>query len=333
MRNMRGVALALVVMMALLTGIASCKPSLPSDILSQDDMGDILYDYHIALAMAESDPSTRSGGNIAYKLAVLKKHDVSEAEFDSSMVYYARHTEMLKQVYERISDKLSKEAVALGADANDLANFGDIASAGDTANVWNGARTMCLMTNKPLNSYSFSIPADTAFRKGDRLVLDFDAQFIFQDGMRDGVVVLAMQLKNDSVVSQLVHVQNSQHYTVQLEDNGRIGIKNVRGYFLLGNGDYAMENASMTTLKLMFLQHIRLVRVHQKEMPAASEPMDAQGDSLGHTQLEEMHMMPGHRPKPMPIENMEKGMDPSKGGGPARTALPARMNGPVKNKR
>ena len=42
----------LVGIVCLMEMMASCKPSLPGDVLSKGQMTDILYDYHLALSMA-----------------------------------------------------------------------------------------------------------------------------------------------------------------------------------------------------------------------------------------------------------------------------------------
>lgn len=127
-----------------------------------------------------------------------------------------------------------------------------------------------------LNNKSFSIAADSTYKPGDKFMFDFDAQFIYQDGMRDGMVVLAMTLQNDSVVTTNCRVTNSQHYSLQLEDFGRLGVKSVKGYFLLNKGDFTSEGSSSTTLKLMFVENIRLVRMHQKKVEA--KPEETKGD-------------------------------------------------------
>ncbi len=70
--------------------LAGCKPSVPSKYLSKGKMEDILYDYHIAQAMGEqsSNPATAC----TYRAAVFKKYHITQAQFDSSLVYYTRHT-------------------------------------------------------------------------------------------------------------------------------------------------------------------------------------------------------------------------------------------------
>ncbi len=258
---------------SLLFVLQSCKPTIPSKYLSKGDMEDILYDFHLAEAMTENVYEEGANADmIAYKEAVLKKHGVTSAEFDSSMVYYMRHTQLLHDVYVKVGDRLTAEAKSLGADVSEMGRFGDVAS-GDTANVWNGAKSLVLSTNKPFNYAAFSVPVDSGFHKGDKLMLDFETQFIYQDGMRDGVAVLAITFDNDSVASSYVRMSGSQHYNLQVEDRDSLGIKKVNGYFLLNMGDFASGSSSLTTLKLMFVQQIRLVRLHpRKEVkPVASE--------------------------------------------------------------
>ena len=298
-----------------LASLQSCKPTIPSQYLSKDKMEDILYDIHVAEAMAatEAQPGAENANMISYKEAILKKHEVTSEEFDSSMVYYMRHTKLLHDIYVKLGDRLTAEAQSLGADVNDMNRFGNVSS-GDTANVWNGARSMVLSASAPLNYSSFDIPVDSGFHKGDRLMLDFEAQFIFQDGMRDGVAMIAVTFKNDSVASGNIRMSSSQHYSLQLEDRDSLGIKSVKGYFLLNNGDFN-SSPSLTTLKLMFLQNIRLVRMHNRPQPAVdSNPpvSDASSAPSAPSQPGLRPRLSGSAPQPAPIPpvKMEMAKEP-----------------------
>lgn len=266
---MKKLMICLVAVMALLFCVSSCKPSLPSGVLSKGKMTDILYDYHLALAMAHMDDNGDKGQSLAYREAVLRKHDVTSAEFDSSMVYYMRHTELLEDVYKDLTDRYNNEITAMGGSAKEGGEFANLSATGDTANVWNLATSMVFMPVKPFNSTSFDIKVDSTFHKGDRLMLDFDAQFIYQDGMRNGVAMLAVQFGNDSIAQRTIMIQSTQHYSVELSDADSLGIKSVKGYFMLMNGDNGTDVSSQTTLKLMFLEHIKLIRMHPQK-PVAS---------------------------------------------------------------
>ena len=266
---MKKLMICLVAVMALLFCVSSCKPSLPSGVLSKGKMTDILYDYHLALAMAHMDDNGDKGQSLAYREAVLRKHDVTSAEFDSSMVYYMRHTELLEDVYKDLTDRYNNEITAMGGSAKEGGEFANLSATGDTANVWNLAASMVFMPVKPFNSTSFDIKVDSTFHKGDRLMLDFDAQFIYQDGMRNGVAMLAVQFGNDSIAQRTIMIQSSQHYSVELSDADSLGIKSVKGFFMLMNGDNGTDVSSQTTLKLMFLEHVKLIRMHPLKPVAA----------------------------------------------------------------
>lgn len=279
---MKKLMICLVAVMALLFCVSSCKPSLPGGVLSKGKMTDILYDYHLALAMAHMDDNGDKGQSLAYREAVLRKHDVTSAEFDSSMVYYMRHTELLEDVYKDLTDRYNNEITAMGGSAKEGGEFANLSATGDTANVWNLATSMVFMPVKPFNSTSFDIKVDSTFHKGDRLMLDFDAQFIYQDGMRNGVAMLAVQFGNDSIAQRTIMIQSTQHYSVELSDDDSLGIKSVKGYFMLMNDDNGTGVSSQTTLKLMFLEHIKLIRMHPQkpvESPAGSAS-SASSDSL-----------------------------------------------------
>lgn len=279
---MKKLMICLVAVMALLFCVSSCKPSLPSGVLSKGKMTDILYDYHLALAMAHMDDNGDKGQSLAYREAVLRKHDVTSAEFDSSMVYYMRHTELLEDVYKDLTDRYNNEITAMGGSAKEGGEFANLSATGDTANVWNLATSMVFMPVKPFNSTSFDIKVDSTFHKGDRLMLDFDAQFIYQDGMRNGVAMLAVQFGNDSIAQRTIMIQSSQHYSVELSDADSLGIKSVKGFFMLMNGDNGTDVSSQTTLKLMFLEHVKLIRMHPLKpvaSPSGSSP-SVSSDSL-----------------------------------------------------
>jgi hypothetical protein len=60
-------------------------------------------------------------------------------------------------------------------------------------------------------------------------------------------------------------------------DNDNLGIKSVKGYFMLSDGSFASDMPSSSTLKLMFVEHIKLVRMHQPK--AVQTPASSAGTS------------------------------------------------------
>ena len=248
--------------------LVSCKPTVPSDYIQPGDMEDLLYDYHIAMSMAAIKNATPTEQE-AYKLAVFKRHDVSESEFSKSLQYYMRHTERLKKMYENIDERLQKEARAQGASASDFSQYGEASLKGDTTNVWNKARAVILMPQSPDNYRYFEIQTDTTYHKGDQLTLEFDPQFIVQDGTREGVAVFSVTFGNDSVATETIRIYNEDHQVLSIRDNAHVGIKRVRGYFYM-----PQPQEASSTFRLLAVTNIKLIRMH-KSKTAATEASDS----------------------------------------------------------
>lgn len=283
-----------VLVVAFVTGVSllSCKPQVPGEYLQPDEMEDILFDYHIAAGMIDEDNGSAAEKN-ACQASVLKEHGVTQAMFDSSLVYYSRHCDRFQKIYENLSRRLGEEAVSLGASASDIGNFGDGMQRGDTANVWKESPACVLTTLSPNNVKSFCLEADTAFHKGDRIVLSMKTQFIFQDGRKDAVAMLAVRFSNDSVATRTVHIYESSNYDLTITDDARLGIKEISGFIILLDS----PGSSATTLKLMFVEGIRLVRCHL-DSTKADETDKSATDSLD---SQPSTSSPVNEPRPQPV--------------------------------
>lgn len=278
----------------------SCKPQVPGRYIQPDEFEDILYDFHLADAMAENE---EEGDADQYETtlnrqAVLRKYNISQAEFDSSLVYYVRHADRLHKIYENLSKRLSDEALALGASANDINRYGDLKSARDTSNLWRGVSSCVLMPDAPYNVMSFEMAADSTYHKGDRIIFSFNSDFIFRDGAKEATALLAVEFKNDSIASSFVRVSSNSSYSVTVADNDNKGIKAIRGFVYLDrkNADHK-DNA----LRLMSVYDIRLVRMRGNGQPVR-KPSDAAEVKAGDTLA-----------RPMPPEQ-ERQMRPVKAG-------------------
>ncbi len=253
--------------------LISCKPTVPSNYIQPGDMEKILYDYHLAMSLA-TQKGNSSQIQKTYKLMALKKHGVSESQFELSMRYYMRHTEKLHKIYENLSLRFEEEARIQGISENDLNQYGSLMLQGDTADIWNKAKSMVLTPYVPRNYEYFTIKADTSFHKGDKLMLNFDSKFIIQDGTRNAIVVLNVVFKNDSISSQTLHINSDSHQSLVLEDNDGLGIKSVYGYFLM-----AKPQELSSTFKLLILTNIRLIKMHVRGSEGNQpDSMKATGD-------------------------------------------------------
>lgn len=246
--------------------LVACKPSVPRGYIQPDDMEDILYDYYVSRAIAELQADGEGYDIDPYMTAVLDKHGVSEAEFDTAMVYYTRHADRLHIIYRNIAARMESDAVALGADAREISNFGADVALGDTADIWPTERHMVLIPAMPYNVLSYSIETDTSYHKGDRIVWSFDTQYLYQEGQKNAVAMLVMRYDNDSVASRTKNLTSSTHYTLELPKNDTLALKEVKGFICVLHD----ANATATTLKLLFVRNIRMIHTKGRGAPLRS---------------------------------------------------------------
>lgn len=76
----------------------ACQVKRPETVLSDKQMEDVLYDYHIAKALGEALSYNENYKRVLYVESVYKKYGITEAQFDSSMVWYARNPEVLSKI-------------------------------------------------------------------------------------------------------------------------------------------------------------------------------------------------------------------------------------------
>ena len=283
--------------------LAACKAGKPSGVLSESKMERILYQYHLAKGLALSADSSEIKGR-AYILAVLRDNGVSEAEFDSSLVWYYQHMEVLQKVYKRIGERLHNELGQTGAATNDVNRYSNLSSTGDTANIWNGRNYYLLSGNGFANRFTYELKADTIVQGGDQLLLNFRAQFVQKQGSRHAVACLAVEYANDSISHTLRHIYGSGDISLSLT-TARRPLRRVYGYL------YMISEWNVSP-HLLFIFSPSLVRIHTKPLPepepAAETPADSSASAPDTItpRVVPSSLNPGQmhsRPVPRKIEN------------------------------
>ncbi len=260
----------------------SCKPSVPGKYISQDMMAKILYDYHLAECIVSETQENDTLAMQAYKTRIFEKYGIKESDFDSSMVYYTRHTKLLEEIYTKVSDRLNAESTSLGINTSGAGDYGDITNSADTTNIWKSSQSLLLSPYAATNSFSFDIEADTTFHEGDKLMFDFDTQFIYQDGMRSAIAVMSVTYEGDSIETVTTQVTSTSHYHMQIENAGRLKIKRIKGFLLINN---ERSVTSATTLKLLIVSGIKMIKMRNAakdiipQVPADTIKADGQQPS------------------------------------------------------
>jgi len=237
-------------------------------------MEDILYDYHIGQAMAKADQSDGQTDfkKTKYFLSVLQKHGITQAEFDSSMVYYYSNLVRLKGIYTEVNERLADEANELGAAVGEINRYSQYKSTGDTASIWKGASDLLLIPRPGMNRYDFTIKADTTFHVGDTYMFQFTAEYIWQTGMKDVVVCFASKYEGDSIIQTVNHVSVSGLSQIRIPGHMEKRLKEMHGYIYVSKGDGTKADAR----RMMFISQIQFIRFHQKKTENDAVPETSQ---------------------------------------------------------
>lgn len=256
--------------------LAACKPGTPRKYIQPDKIEDIMVDYHLAVAMA-SEMDNGNDREVQKALlidAVLRKHGVTQAEFDSSMVYYYKRSDRFESMYRHIADRLDEQALRMGASESELGAFTNLGTTGDTANIWTGHTQALLMPVTPYNRLDFTVEIDSTFKRGDSFMLRFGSDYLYQDGARQGMAYIAVKYDTDTIVTRNMRFQTSDANELRVNDLDA-NITGIKGYFLVGEG---AENT--TTQRLVFLRNIQLIRFHNPEYEKENKKDSIAADSI-----------------------------------------------------
>ena len=258
-----------------LSTLLACKPTVPSKYIQPGDMEDLLYDYHVAQALASVDPMANYDfERTKYFMAVLKKHGVTQADFDSSMVYYYGHLDRLKPIYQEVNERLADEAKFVGASVGSGRYLG-YSTTGDTANIWKNTSDLILIPRPTMNRFDFTVEVDTSFYKGDSFVFQFMSEYLWQQGSKDAVVCIVTKYEGDSIIQTTNHVSVSGISQIHVPANREKKLKQMYGFIYLNAGPN-----DETTRKIMFISQMQLVRFHNKMMKNEAKNDTVQTDSV-----------------------------------------------------
>ena len=234
--------------------VSACQVKRPDVVLSDAQMEDVLYDYHLAKALGEGTPSAENYKRVLYVESVFRKHGITQARFDSSMVWFSRNPGVLSKIYENITARLKAEK----ADVEDLLALREgkprTSAPGDSVEVWFGQQ-LYRLTGMPLtNKVTFSLPSDSNFQ--DRDTLRWHVRFLFSGAAFDSVAApvmsLSLRYESDSVVSGLRKICKAGEYSITLQGDTLGRLKEVDGFVYYPDRDG----------RILLLDRISLMRYH-----------------------------------------------------------------------
>lgn len=161
------------VLVVLAVAAASCN-RVPDGVIKPEAMARLMADIRVADAVVNvngADYRNRASRE-ALRKAVFDRHGVTEAEFDSSLVWYGHNIGRYQDVTDRSIEILEERLEIAGSKATEAA----MSIAGDSVDVWEKPRVYTFNEKSPTHFLTFSLETDRNWESGD--VYTWRARFV-----------------------------------------------------------------------------------------------------------------------------------------------------------
>jgi hypothetical protein len=252
----------------------------PKGVLSQRKMTDVLVDIH-KLEGILSEKGYLYGSDtekIKYYNFVYQKYGISQAEFDSSLVWYSKDPKKLEKIYVNVMAEL--EAFKTDVNNRKYHPVDSAELARRTDNLWNKPTRYVFSKDSARTKLHFEILNDNLLF-GDTFVLRFLHRIAPQDSSENQHIVFRVCYRNglmDSVYQKTYNDSILRRYTIRFPARKKLQIKSITGE-LLGNTHYkGAFNA--------FLDSISLVRKYNINLQDSLRKTVHEADSVDYSKTE-----------------------------------------------
>lgn len=228
--------------------LSACSHT-PKGIIPEKKMCDVLIDMQMAETIINDDPYTY--GSFCQKNAlfqsVFKKHNLTQAEYDSSLIWYGKNIDIYMRVHDMAMAEVDKRINALGevkAEAFDIPRA-------DSVDLWIDKRCYIFFPKAVANTIVFDLKPAEAYPAGCRFVWEMQVW-----GLTPGKHVMELNLRADVSDSTLVvkdSIVGNGFHQYTLQGTPYDPVQRVYGYIRL-------KKSPAVPYPKIYIDRIRLMR-------------------------------------------------------------------------
>ena len=224
----------------------------PAKVLSPKKMENLLVDMHKlegtlgALGFENNNPVEKR----EYYAAILKKYNVKQADFDSSLVWYTKHPKQFQRLYASVSvrmDTLNNQVLKHKFHPIDSLH------AVVEVNLWNKPIRHVFTKDSVRTSLNFEFK-DRSLMTNDLYELSFIRRVAPADSSVQPFIVMYINYyngKKDSIFTKTYNDSITRRYSLQLRARKNLKIKSVGGILLGAKTVKGKMNAYVDSIKLI----------------------------------------------------------------------------------
>lgn len=224
-KNERGLIAAIFAVAAL----CGCN-RVPGYVIQPEEMAQLMADVRVADAVVNVNSSDwrNPASREALRQAVFNRHGVTEADYDTSLVWYGHNITRYQEVTDRSIEILQERLNVAGSAAAAAA----MSVAGDSVDVWDAPRLYTFNAMSPTDYLTFALEPDRNWQEGDvyswhvRFVLPPEnAQWSITAEYDDGVI---------EVINQTIHSTTPGRQTITFYTDSTRSARHISGRLEIG---------------------------------------------------------------------------------------------------
>lgn len=220
---MRQIFAVSIIIVATILSVTSCSRR-PSYVLSEDEMISVLYDIRLAQTIPLSQNQFESyEKRDAIVNGVLEKHSITQADLDSSLVWYVENPKIFQEINDSVLSKIRFEKQALQEKISII----------NRAKKQKRDRLLPIYTtlNNSNNLLSFRLDS-TQIKDSNKFKLSFDVQGLSVSN--DSILKAGIYYTyKDTVIHDIAYLNDNKYYQFNKPSLPDSLLKEISGYIYL----------------------------------------------------------------------------------------------------
>ncbi|WP_099465839.1 DUF4296 domain-containing protein [Parabacteroides provencensis] len=236
------------------TLLIACS-KVPDGILSEKEMEKVMIDMQLAEAMIGIDYTTYQDDakKEALYQSVFRKHNISQATYDSSLVWYGKNLDIYMDVYDRVIRNLDKRIADLGDIQSDVAPVTNQ----DSVNIWPRRPFLTLQPKAVFNGVIFDLEPKERYFSGSTFVLGMNVWGLGKN-IKNYPEVRLSAVQGDTILTVNNKIIHDGYSETVLKTLPTSKIKRVYGYIRMNNTDSCYYKVYLDSISLMKYNYVMI---------------------------------------------------------------------------
>ena len=240
---------------------SACEQT-PSHIIAPEQMETLLVDIHKAEAIADNIAQYATNeAKEQLRQSVFDRHDVTQAQFDTSLIWYSEHMTKYSQIYEKVTARLKEEDDAVKTLLVERKSS-PLTRPGDSIDGWNKDPYYMFEPRLYRHVLLFNVLADDNFREDDHFLLTVNFAQLPKGTADKARLTLVIRHRNDSVYTITKEVLHDGITTLEAQ------AQNDRVTRVMGSIEVPLHPMWQES----YADKISLLRIRHKNRPNVPRP-------------------------------------------------------------